>query len=256
MKIQFMSDVHINKSKPGPIGPHPEADVCVFLGDMCEGPDGFTWIKENFPNKRCIYIFGNHEPYYGDLFHLMASIKEAAKGTQITVLDNETIVIDGVSFFGGTLWTDMKYKNVQEPIIDPAIGNLIINQSVRDYNHIKYDGARMNGTLWAYLHNECIVALKKFLKENNPEKSVVCTHHLPFPQSISTWYQSAKNTAFVSDLRYLLDIGQPKYWLHGHSHDPVKYKIADTNVLSNPAGYNRGFGFENHKFDPMMMIEI
>ena len=45
------------------------------------------------------------------------------------------------------------------------------------------------------------------------------------------------SAAYASNLEELIVQYQPKYWIHGHIHAPVRYNIGATEVICNPHGY-------------------
>jgi predicted phosphodiesterase len=101
MKLQIISDLHqefgitdFNFSK---------ADVIVLAGDVSVGTKGIDWIIKNAMGKPVIYVLGNHEYYKGSYPKTLNKIKEATKGSNIHVLENESIEIDGIIFHGATL---------------------------------------------------------------------------------------------------------------------------------------------------------
>jgi predicted phosphodiesterase len=103
MKIQILSDVH-NEFSVLPIA-HTNADVVILAGDIHLGNRGIDWAQQF--EKPVIYVPGNHEYYNGHLETVNQRIKEAAVGTNVYILDGgDELVIQGVRFLGGTLWTD------------------------------------------------------------------------------------------------------------------------------------------------------
>ena len=85
-----------------------DADVIVFAGDVHTGKNGIKWILNTFPNRPVIYVLGNHEFYGQKIPKLISDIKEVAQGTNIHVLENNSVEIGDVVFLGATLWTDFR----------------------------------------------------------------------------------------------------------------------------------------------------
>src|SRR5688572_13365622 len=105
MRIRVLSDLH---QEFGEIDvPDADCDCVVLAGDVSVKFRGFRWIAQRFKDKPVIYICGNHEFYRERLPRLTEKLREQAKGTNIHLLEDEHVVIDGVCFFGCTLWTDM-----------------------------------------------------------------------------------------------------------------------------------------------------
>ena len=95
-------------------------------------------------------------------------------------------------------------------------------------------------------------------------RTIVVTHHGPHPLSIHPRYAGSRvNGGFVSDLTTLLL--KADLWLHGHIHDSMDYRVGGCRVVANPAGYvlnhlvaasGIGFEFENHRFDPHLVLGV
>jgi predicted phosphodiesterase len=106
MKIQVLSDLHLEFIPFQPL--ITDADVVVLAGDIHLGTEGLQWAKEIFTDKIVIYVLGNHEYYYHTTPTLIHQLRQLAIHSQVHVLENESIEIEGVKFFGCTLWTDFK----------------------------------------------------------------------------------------------------------------------------------------------------
>lgn len=119
MRLWVISDLHLLKTEPSEFGSKlriPEADICVLAGDICDDLEaGLQWVATIIATHMpVIFVPGNHD-FIGR--SLTGTVPEAqsiaahcsgnAHGRHpIHVLDNETLVIDGVRFIGSTLWTD------------------------------------------------------------------------------------------------------------------------------------------------------
>ncbi len=70
-------------------------------------------------------------------------------------------------------------------------------------------------------------------------KTVVITHHGPFPGAISkNFLHSALNPAFVVDMSDLMLEYEPDLWIYGHTHGQfMDTHVGKTRVVSNPRGY-------------------
>ena len=104
MKIQIISDLH---QEFGQLDLNFEnADIVIFAGDINYGTKGIEWIKSKIRDKPIIYILGNHEYYKGSYPKTLNQIRVAANGTNVFVLENNRIEIEGIRFHGASLWTD------------------------------------------------------------------------------------------------------------------------------------------------------
>ena len=129
MKIAITSDVHLEF---GDLDLHNEenADVLILGGDIFVAEDvkNFSYVDEQImaatPSmlargkryyeflKRCserfpqvILIMGNHEHYHGDYAETAKIIKDTyGQFNNFHFLDNNSVWINDVLFFGGTIW--------------------------------------------------------------------------------------------------------------------------------------------------------
>lgn len=248
MNIQILSDIHLDHAPLNQVDTC--ADVVVLAGDIAEDINGVLWAKENF-DVPVVYVAGNHE-YYGEIITMpecMKSMKEEAKGSNVVVLDNDTVVIDGVRFVGTTLWSDL--EDVPHALISDE--DYILADVADDGRPICFDkpfAQRLFEKNKAWLEN--------VLEEPFAGKTVVVTHHAPSLQSIhSQWANSEWNPCFSSDLESLMGSHVP-LWVHGHTHDSFDYTVQNqTRVVCNPRGYPRAFGgWENEYFDTNKVVKV
>ena len=109
MKLQILSDLHLEFAPCQIV--NTDADVVILAGDIHLGDRGYKWAEQNIKNKEVIYVLGNHEFYKEATPRLFEKLKKETKGTNIHVLENESISIGGVKFLGCTLWTDFELLN-------------------------------------------------------------------------------------------------------------------------------------------------
>jgi len=266
MKIKVTSDLHLEFSDVV-INNDQNCDVLVLAGDILtaqklhdhdRNSDSKIAIRYRNFLQRCsdsfphiIYIAGNHEFYHGkwvaSLDHLL---EECANYPNIYFLENDTKVIDEITFVGGTLWTNM---NKGDPITMGAIVN-----KLNDYNAIRSDanGYRKLKPYETISRHTRTLAYFKETVETDPTKTyVVVSHHAPSALSIDEYYihDFIVNGAYHSDLsEFMLDHPQIKLWVHGHMHNPSDYVIGETRTVCNPRGYTG----EDTGWDPNKIIEI
>jgi hypothetical protein len=102
-------------------------------------------------------------------------------------------------------------------------------------------------------HFHSLLKLKEFLKEGDPARSIVVTHHAPSARSIPGRYKNdALTPAFVSNLDGIILDYQPLLWIHGHIHDSFDYQIGKTRIICNPRGYAPIF---NPGFIPDLIVD-
>lgn len=129
MKIQIISDIHQEFGTDQL--DFKNADVIVFAGDVNIGVNGISWILKEIPDKPVIYVLGNHEYYQGVYPSTLLDIKEISEGTNVHVLENESITIDCVTFHGATLWTGFSLFG------NPKRNGMFCETMMNDYNMIK-----------------------------------------------------------------------------------------------------------------------
>jgi len=249
MNIHILSDIHLECESFEP--PKTPADVVVLAGDIGLASCGIDWAKEHF-DIPVFYIPGNHEyhdPSSSMSEHLVA-MQQACDRSNVILMDNKVMVIEGVRFIGTTLWTDLKkFESVLYCDADRIITDYEINRDVGGLVHFDLDYAHdLFERNKAWLQSE--------LDQPFVGKTVVVTHHAPSQKSIASQYVGNEwNSCFVSDLERLMN--GVDLWVHGHTHSSLDYKINDTRVVCNPRGYpDLCKGIENDDFDGSMQITI
>lgn len=248
MKIQVISDLHqefgfmdISFSN---------ADVVVIAGDVNLGTKGVQWILSNISNIPVIYVLGNHEYYRGSYPKTLHKIVELSIGTNVHVLENKAIVIDDVTFYGTTLWTDF------ELLGDPRIHGSICQSKMNDYKLIRRDPSysKLRSIDTYVIHRAAMKWLESSLESSSTNKNIVVTHHAPSIKSIPERLRGdVLSSAYASNLDATILKYQPDYWIHGHMHEPIKYNVGSATVLCNPHGYiNEPY----NGFDSNLTIEI
>ncbi len=248
MKILVLSDLHL-EFEPLEIKPS-DVDVIILAGDIHLKDKGIQWALENFKYVPVIYVLGNHE-FYGETYpKLINKLKNETDGTQIHILENEHVTIDGVNFLGCTLWTDFKLFG------DSRLAGYECQQVMTDYKKIrvapKYSKIRSIDIF--SIHRKSRHWLANKLSELEGDANVVVTHHAPSIHSVPDHYkQNVISAAYASDLEDLIIRYSPKLWVHGHLHNSSNYRIGKTQVICNPRGYSDE---RNPNFDVGLTLNI
>ncbi len=232
MKIQIISDIHLEFGIRD--FDFSQAELLILAGDIHVGKKGLDWISDKVKDVPVIYVLGNHEYYKNSYPKLLHNIKKLAEGTNIHILENDFVVIEGIAFHGATLWTDFKLFG------DPKIAGFECEQKMNDYQLIRrapsYSKLRAIDT--HAMHNESLKWLNESLNESATKTNVVVTHHAPSLNSISDRYKDDLVSAgFASNLDSFILEKQPEIWIHGHVHECFDYYIGKTRVVCNPTGY-------------------
>jgi Icc-related predicted phosphoesterase len=254
MKLAIASDLHvefgdIDLTNTG------GADVLILAGDICMLKDldkqsergdtarnFFQRVSAQFP--RVLYVMGNHEHYSGDFakgtdrFRTFCGLHNIAN---ITLLDKESVVINGYDFHGGTLWTD--FNDMDTMTMHNAA------TAMNDYHAVKNSHDTVS---WKFLPKHALRDHQKMLNYlqvvmdtyretgRTDNKVVVITHHAPSRLSIHEKYahDALMNGNFYTDMNeFILANPQVQLWIHGHMHDPFDYGLGGTRVVCNPRGY-------------------
>jgi Icc-related predicted phosphoesterase len=232
-----------------------EVDLVILAGDIHEGTQGLEWARREFPDKRIVYVAGNHEFYRQDWNRHIDSMRESARKLEVDYLERDAIEIDGVQFLGCTLWTDFELdgKTTALAAIEAA------RRKVSDYRAIDVrqppagehlGDAKLFPELTRFRHEDSVAWLLEAFDQTDPRTTIVITHHAPLPNSIPLQHQGHDlRAAYASDLSRLM--GKAALWIHGHIHHSVDYISNGTRVISNPRGRKLKSGeFENPRFTP------
>jgi len=110
-RIVFLSDTHgLHHQMKHPV---PDGDILVHCGDgMNTGAemelyDFSIWFNE-FPHQHKIYVPGNHDHFFADNLNSARQVLNNHPSSEVTVLVDEEIVIDGLKFYGSP-WTIQFY---------------------------------------------------------------------------------------------------------------------------------------------------
>ncbi len=286
MRIAVTSDVHLEFG-PLILKNEHNIDVLVLSGDICVASDlnyksdnlgivsngkyermreFFRSCSDNF--KNVIYIMGNHEHYHGDFntsTHMLRSfLMNDDDYSNIHFLDKESVEIDGVTFVGGTLWTDfnggdeMTMRYIERRMNDFRIVShsgrkvsykefdyAIKEDGTKDYNTVVRTTFRERDARFcpadAYEDYKQMLEVIKTSVADHTKKYVVCTHHAPSKASTHPRYahEVEMNWGYSSNQdEFILNNPQIKLWTHGHTHEDFDYMIGSTRIFCNPRGYD------------------
>lgn len=267
MKLQLLSDLHLEVHPHFQARPAPDADLLVLAGDVGSYQGGSLLADCDFGLARfsprhgwpvpVLFVPGNHE-YDGldfDLTH--QRLRETCDRLGITWLERESLVLQGVRFIGTTLWSDFD-------ALAPADGDL--TQVLRARNkafraadfYLKKAAATRAGQPflaegWREQGLVCHEWLRQALAQPFDGPTVVVTHFAPSLRSADPRYGLKPGTAgFCNALDDLLPLAQ--LWLHGHLHCVQDYVQSGCRVVANTLGYAaKG---EQEGFRPLLTLEV
>ena len=235
MTIQFASDLHLEFSesrefiRKNPL--NPIGDILVLAGDIVpfekmEFADVFfDYCSKNF--KETYWIAGNHEYYHGNLKDRTGQFKEDIR-SNVFLVNNFWIQKDNTRIIFSTLWTSISPENAWH-----------IQNGLNDYHLIK-DGDKQFSTRRSNeLFEENITFIKEAVSNNELDKCIVVTHHVPTLMNYPDEYKgSVLNQAFAVELFDFIENSTIDYWIYGHHHRNIEaFKIGKTTLITNQLGY-------------------
>ncbi len=250
MKIITYSDLHLEFGTDFMPPEDSDADVLVLAGDIITFRD-FEPLNSfiNGWHKPVIFIAGNHEFYTNKDMHMEAvKFQEwiTAAHPNVHFLQDEAITIDGVNFFGGTMWTD--FQNGSEKAMLEA------KAQMNDFKLIKTgDGISLTPQYTTKLHSQFVEKMLQWFQQPLSGNRVVITHHAPVINPATKFTGSMLTPAFNStDMIGIIDQHQPALWIYGHTHECDDHNRENTRIISNQRGYQfrRGQYECEDTFDP------
>ena len=267
MKLQLLSDLHIEVHPKLEIAPAPSADLLVLAGDIGSYQQGSRLLESDFGLTRfsprhgwpvpVLYVPGNHEYDAADFDEVHVRLRELCDALDIGWLERETRVIDGVRFIGTTLWAD--FDALVEPADTMTEALKKRGKAMRAANFYLEKAAtiRHGETFLAEPLREqslaCQTWLRDALAQDFDGTTVAITHFAPTLASADPRYGLTPGTAgFCNNLDDLLP--RADLWLHGHLHCQFDYMKDGCRVIANPLGYMAKGEQEN--FRPDLVIEV
>ena len=271
MKIQLLSDLHL-EANPGFVpSPAPGADLLVLAGDIgsyqansaltAAGDADFGLQRfsplHGWPTP-VLFVPGNHEYDGLDFDEAHARLQDTCTRLGITWLEREVLHLGGVRFVGTTLWTDFD-------ALGPLAGQTLPDKIPAHFHHpnsqytrqlkardkafraanyyLRKTGTTRQGEAWLAegLREQALLCqdwLHQALNESFDGPTVVITHFAPSLRSADPRYGQVPGTAGFCNA---LDDWLPhaRLWLHGHLHCPSDYTVHNCRVVANPLGYAR-----------------
>jgi len=205
------------------------ADILVLAGDIGNivlqkqiYKDLLTLCKAQY--KDVIVILGNHEYYHCDfdMLQVRVTARLLCNEVGVTLLDRESLIIQGIRFVGATLWSIINAETVH--ILNDMRQSVFPSQ-------IEYVAEFIKD--FTFIQSE----LEEHKNDNVP--TIVITHHLPSNALIHPRFMSsAYNSAFVTDILDRVELKNVLYWFCGHTHEHMnRLHRNTTRLVVNPVGY-------------------
>jgi hypothetical protein len=260
MRIQLVSDLHLECHPDFMPSAAPNTDVLVLAGDIGSYQAGSRLADDDFglsrfsplrpcaPWPRVLFTPGNHEFDSLEFEDTYTRLRGICSRLGIDWLEREVVMIGRVRFIGTTLWSDFdafarsapqvtQQMKLREKAFKAANYYLSKNTTLRQ-------GAPMLADSIREMSLVCQAWLRTALETPFDGTTVVVTHFAPTLQSADLRYGLQPGTAgFCNTLDELLPLAQ--VWMHGHLHCPNHYTVTGTKdgqpfacrVVANPLGY-------------------
>ncbi len=162
----------------------------------------------------------------------------------VTLLLDEAVSMNGVNFFGGTMWTDFDGAN--------QLAMNTAHVQMNDFRLIQNtDQTPFSPADAVALHEMFVTKLLSWFDQDLSGPRVVISHNAPVINPNTKFKSSRLWPAFNSlDMVKVIEHRQPALWVYGHTHECDDQTIGTTRIISNQLGYpdSRG-GFESEGFD-------
>ena len=256
MRIWNLSDLHVELTRGWDLpaaGSRPDYDVLVIAGDLVTRMErGVAWLLKRVTDRPVVYVGGNHESYGTDIDRTLEKARVAAAGTNVHVMENDSVTIDGVTFLGAVGWTDFNLLGDQERAMRAA-GDVM--NDYRKIRHANYSRRlRPKDTLARHMQTRAF--LRRELSKPRTGPRVVITHHGFHPEAVRRGHErDLISAAYASDAA----IEGADLWIYGHTHESREFFSGTTKVVSNSKGYGpwaKNETWENPGFNERFVIEI
>lgn len=271
MRCHYLSDLHLERQDFR--WTLPEGDCLIIAGDLCHAacfdPDRrdkyhldqrdrvlrfADLARSRF--RHILLVAGNHDHYDGLFDETVDRLRDGLPG--FTVLDNQTVELGGVTFFGSTLWSDFEGRS--------AVFMDRVRKGMGEFFFVKVKKSQADGTESlrkfrpedaAAAFDASVAALRLAVADAASKPLVVITHHAPSRQGLNPLHKgNGLDCAYASDLDgEIIAFGGIQYWVHGHTHIRRAYRIGETQVVANC----RGFDGKDHSargFSPTVYFDL
>jgi predicted phosphodiesterase len=287
LKIQLLSDLHLEVHPRFAPTPAPGADLLVLAGDVGSYQANSQITDSDFGLARfsprqgwptpVLFIPGNHEYDMLEFDATHTRLRETCERLGLTWLEREVLLAadvpglnaaaaaEPVRFIGTTLWSDF---DALGPVAGTAAAESpsalqdqlkARDKAFRAANfYLKKAGTTRFGALMLAeqmrdLSLTCIDWLRAALAMPFDGQTIAVTHFAPSLKSADPRYGMTPGTAgFCSNLDELF--AHADLWLHGHLHCPSDYRVGRCHVVANPMGYARKN--EQSAFQPQMLLTL
>ena len=262
-RLAYFSDLHLEASGLDlDVG---DSTVVAAVGDIWapisplkasdDHHEGIWWLRQRVTDRPVLFVPGNHDYEGTRPPDALAAMRRSAEGSNVIVLWNEALTLNGVRYIGSPLWSDPTQDDENpEEIMDLLGLNTDLNRC--------YDaqGRPLDGRWLLEQHRQARAFIAQELAADHGLRKVVLTHWAPSVRSQHPDYAGTRLAKYwACDCEDL--VAQANLWIHGHIHDSVDYRVGDDptkgQVLSNPRGWSKTFGLAtNPRFQQPAIVSI
>lgn len=215
MRCFYLSDLHLEHQEFS--ATLPSGDVLIIAGDLCnakylDAKRTDIYSKKQQYRVRCfvehavkrfsqvLFVAGNHEHYECVFDDTIPLLRDNLPG--VDVLDNTWVDVEGVRFFGATLWTDFEGRSAA--CMDGVRRNvgefLLVKKRVTGENgEPALRKFQPEDALAEF--DEAMTALRACRDDGFDGPLVVVSHHAPSLQGLNPLHKgNGLDGAFASDL--------------------------------------------------------
>jgi Icc-related predicted phosphoesterase len=254
MRIQLLSDLHLEAHPQWMTQRAPGADVLVLAGDIGSYQAGSRladvhrprWALERFSPRLghwpvpVLYVPGNHEYDALDYDATHVRLREACEALGITWLEGRALVIGGVRFVGSTLWCDFDALSRPNDSLSEQLKARAKAMRAANWYLARTGATRAGQPLLAEgvrdLGLSARAWLESTLREPFDGPTVAVTHFAPSLRSADPRFGLVPGSAGFCSAYDDLWV-HARLWLHGHLHCPMDYVHHGCRVAANPLGY-------------------
>ena len=249
-KFRLMSDLHLETTDFQYW--HAGEDVLVLAGDIHTNNRLHLLLEQVPIYVKVIFVAGNHEYYNEEYNEVNKYFKSLEYKNNFVFLNNQSVVVEGVPIYGGTMFTDFNLRN------DAWFDRQYAKNGVADFTHMYVADPRIDGgvRVWTtgdaeHQHTLFTNGLADFLDEyQTSDNKLVVSHFMPSARCTNPHFAgNALNAYFASNMERFM--GFNGVWLAGHGHYCLDTMMGDTRLIMNTHGYR----YDNN-FDPELIVEL
>lgn len=258
VNLQLLSDLHqemLNDASLEHIAIHPNTNVLVVAGDVGRGVSELERLKAlASPKRPVVAIFGNHCVVGERISELESMAQEMSSPEEgFYVLHRSSVTLFGIRFVGAILWADgmtipdgMSFEQSCSLCAPRGFEKSELSPGVP----FSFESSIVE-------HKKDLSYIRSVLAAPFDGPTVVITHHLPSPKSVSAEYLNFPTSATYSSKLDDLEFSGCDFWFHGHTHSSVDYYIGHCRVVCNPRGHSKVPGqWQNPRFKPELLIPV